>query len=92
MINPQPQSEHEWLQQLVGEWTFEAESSMCADRPTIKTTGTECVRSLGGLWTIGEGQGGRSADAGRTARHDRDRAFEISHGCLLGRTEPRPAR
>ncbi|MFO0790816.1 MAG: DUF1579 domain-containing protein [Pirellulales bacterium] len=58
MLNPQPQSEHEWLQQLVGEWTFEAESSMCADRPTIKTTGTECVRSLGGLWTIGEGQGG----------------------------------
>lgn len=58
MMNPQPQAEHEWLQQLVGDWSFEVESSMCPDQPTIKTTGSESVRSIGGLWTIGEGQGG----------------------------------
>lgn len=52
---PQPQSEHKWLQRLVGEWTFEAECHMGPDQPPITSTGKETVRSLGGLWTIGEG-------------------------------------
>jgi len=48
---------HHWLQKLVGEWAFEGECSMGRDQPAIKNTGTEIVRSLGGLWTIGEGSG-----------------------------------
>jgi hypothetical protein len=55
---PQPQAEHKWLQKLVGEWTYEGDCSMGPDQPPSKMTGTETVRSLGGLWTIGEGTGG----------------------------------
>jgi hypothetical protein len=55
MQAPEPQKEHQWLQRLVGEWTFEAECSLGPDQPPMKSTGRETVRSLGGLWTIGEG-------------------------------------
>ena len=57
MEMPKPQQEHEWLQQLVGEWTFENECSMGPDQPPMKATGTDSVRSLGGLWIICDGQG-----------------------------------
>lgn len=53
----EPQKEHQWLQKLVGEWTCETEANMGADRPSEKVTGTESVRSLGGLWILAEGQG-----------------------------------
>ena len=53
----QPQKEHEWLHQLVGEWTFESEADMGPDKPRQKLNGSERVRSLGGMWVIGEGQG-----------------------------------
>jgi hypothetical protein len=49
--------EHAWLQKLVGEWTAEMECSMGPDQPKVKSTGTETVRSVGGLWTLGEGKG-----------------------------------
>ena len=52
-----PQKEHEWLGRLVGEWTYENESDMGPDKPKMKFRGTETVRSLGGLWILGEGQG-----------------------------------
>jgi hypothetical protein len=53
----EPQREHQWLQRLVGEWTFENECIMGPDQPPAKHTGTETIRSIGGLWTMGEGQG-----------------------------------
>ncbi len=52
----QPQKEHQWLQKLVGEWIYESEVLMEPDQP-LKSTGTETVRSLGGLWFLAEGQG-----------------------------------
>jgi len=52
-----PQKEHEWLNKLVGEWTYETEATMGPGQPLLKFKGTETVRSLGGLWVIGEGQG-----------------------------------
>jgi len=54
---PKPQAEHDWLQKLVGDWTVESECSMGPDQPPMKTNGVETVRSLGGLWTVGEGRG-----------------------------------
>lgn len=51
------QREHQWLHKLVGTWSMEAECSMGPDQPPAKTKGTEVVRSLGGMWTIGEGEG-----------------------------------
>ncbi len=53
----QPQNEHQWLQKLVGEWTYETEVMMGSGQPPEKSTGTESVRSLGGLWILAEGQG-----------------------------------
>jgi hypothetical protein len=46
-MNVEPQKEHQWLQQLVGEWTSDADGA----------TGTESVRSVGGVWIVAEGQG-----------------------------------
>ena len=52
----EPQKEHEWLQKLVGDWTYENEAMMGPDQ-LVKSVGTESVRSLGGLWTVAEGTG-----------------------------------
>jgi uncharacterized protein YndB with AHSA1/START domain len=62
----QPQPEHQWLEKLLGEWTYEHEASMQPGQPAIKLKGSETVRSLGGLWTVGEGQG--EMPGGSTAR------------------------
>ncbi|MDX1934908.1 MAG: DUF1579 domain-containing protein [Capsulimonadales bacterium] len=51
-----PVAEHEWLNRLVGEWRVESEMLVAPDQPWQKTTGTETVRSLGGLWALGEGR------------------------------------
>ena len=53
----EPTKEHQWLQQLVGDWESEMECVMVPDQPPMKSKGTESVRSLGGLWTLGEGKG-----------------------------------
>ncbi|MFN0206982.1 MAG: DUF1579 domain-containing protein [Planctomycetota bacterium] len=53
---PAPEKEHTWLQQFVGEWTFDGDTVMGPDQPTIKNTGGESVRSLGGFWIVGEGK------------------------------------
>ena len=51
-----PQEEHRWLQQLVGEWTNEAQMTMGPE--SVETCkGSESVRSLGGLWILAEGRG-----------------------------------
>src|SRR5918992_535911 len=57
MKQAEPQEEHQWLQKLVGEWSLEAEMTMAPGEPPKKTTGTESVRSVGGLWVVAEGQG-----------------------------------
>lgn len=49
------QKEHHWLQQLVGEWTYEGEAIMGPGQPPMKHAGTENVRSIGGVWVQGEG-------------------------------------
>jgi hypothetical protein len=56
-MNVEPQKEHQWLQRLVGEWEYESEASMGPGQPPMRSKGTESVRSLGGLWVVGEGQG-----------------------------------
>jgi hypothetical protein len=53
----EPQPEHKWLQKLVGEWTFEGDCVMGPDQPATKHSGSESVRSVGGLWTLGEIRG-----------------------------------
>ena len=54
---PDPTPEHEWLKQLVGEWTYENTCTMGPDPETMTTTGRESISMLGELWTIGEMEG-----------------------------------
>ena len=57
LMNMEPQKEHQWLQKLVGEWIYEAEAIMEPGKPPEKFSGSESVRSIGGLWVVCEGQG-----------------------------------
>ncbi len=52
-----PQKEHEWLQQFVGSWTFESQCMGEPGKPADTFKGTEQVKSIGGLWIVGEGKG-----------------------------------
>lgn len=56
-MNEIPRKGHQWLEKLVGEWTYETEATMAPGKPPGKFTGTERVRSVGGLWVVCEGQG-----------------------------------
>lgn len=56
-MGTKPVQEHQWLQQLVGEWRVESEMIMGPGQPKQKSEGTESVKSLGGLWAFGEGKG-----------------------------------
>lgn len=56
-MNAEPRKEHEWLQKFIGEWEFEGECIGGPDQPQMTFAGTESVRSLGGLWVVGEGKG-----------------------------------
>ncbi|MHC5539865.1 DUF1579 domain-containing protein [Singulisphaera rosea] len=75
-MNAEPQQEHRWLERLVGAWTYEGEYSMGPGQPLAKNAGSEVVRSLGGLWTIGEGEGeapdGSKAETVMTLGYDPD--------------------
>jgi hypothetical protein len=53
----EPHPEHRWLEQFVGEWTYEHECAPGPDQPHSKLTGVETVRTLGGVWILCEGQG-----------------------------------
>ncbi len=54
-MKAEPQKEHDWLQSFVGDWIYEGECSMGPDQPPMKSGGSETVRSLGGLWVVGDG-------------------------------------
>lgn len=56
-MKSEPQKEHQWLQKLIGDWTSEMNSKMGPGKPSETLRGSESVRSLGGLWIIGEGSG-----------------------------------
>lgn len=55
MTFPEPQAEHRWLQQLVGDWSSEVHMFMEGEEMTTK--GSEHVRTIGGFWTIAENKG-----------------------------------
>ncbi len=63
----QPQAQHQWLHRLIGQWSFEGACSVGDDKPPMQSSGKEIVRSLGGLWTIGEGESSMpDGDVGRS--------------------------
>ena len=52
MQTVEPQDEHRWLQQLVGNWAYESNCS--PDKPDEISKGSETIRSIGDLWIVGE--------------------------------------
>ena len=54
---PKPQKEHEWLQQLSGEWDTETEIMVAPGAPPAKSKGTESNRMIGGFWALSEHKG-----------------------------------
>ncbi len=54
MIQVEPQQEHKWLEQLVGEWEVEMEGPTGPDKPWEKGTGSETTRALV-VWVQCEG-------------------------------------
>ena len=54
---PKPQKEHEWLQQLTGEWETEGEVTTEPGKPPMKTKGSESNRAIGGFWILSEHKG-----------------------------------
>ncbi|AFY92107.1 DUF1579 domain-containing protein [Chamaesiphon minutus] len=54
-MNAEPQIQHRWLDKFIGTWTSETEFSMEPNAEPSKATGTEVVRSIGGVWIVAEG-------------------------------------
>lgn len=57
MEKPDVLKEHDWLRQLVGEWTYTFEASAEPGQPPTTHTGTQTIRSLGDIWILSEGRG-----------------------------------
>ena len=54
---PKPQKEHQWLEQLAGEWNAVMECSMGPDQPPMKAEATQSSKMIGGRWLAATGQG-----------------------------------
>jgi len=50
-----PAEQHTWLHRLVGTWDCVAEATMGPDAEPMTMESTLSVRSIGGLWIVGEG-------------------------------------
>lgn len=57
MMIAEPQKEHRWLQQLLGDWSYESEGICGEGEAPTKASGIERVREIGGLWIVAEGEG-----------------------------------
>jgi hypothetical protein len=55
-METESQKQHQWLDKFIGEWTSETEYSMEPNGEPSKSTGTEVVRSIGGIWIVAEGE------------------------------------
>ena len=49
-----PEKEHEWLAQLAGEFTTDAEAVFSPELPPFKCSGTATARTVGGFWIVNE--------------------------------------
>ncbi len=79
---PQPGTEHRWLQRLVGTWRTEGECAAPPGETPTQMTGTERVRSLGGLWILAEGEG--EMPGGGVAHSLMTIGFDPAQGAFVG--------
>jgi hypothetical protein len=66
MAMTEPTREHEWLEQLHGDWAYDVECVMGPDQPMEKMTGTEHTHGLGKLWTVLNWRGSMPGGAGES--------------------------
>lgn len=64
MQTVEPQNEHRWLKQLIGDWTYE--SNCNPEKPEEIQKGSESFRSIGDLWVVGESTGEMPGGGGAT--------------------------
>ncbi|QDU77306.1 hypothetical protein Pan97_43730 [Bremerella volcania] len=73
-MHVEPQVEHNWLENLLGEWTLESEADMSPDMPKQTSVGIELVRKLGDVWVLCEMElempGGDTAKSQMTLGYD----------------------
>jgi hypothetical protein len=75
-----PEKQHEWLKQLLGEWTIS--NAIPGEGPDCMSMGTESVKSLGDLWIIAEGTG--PMPDGGTAYNRMTLGFDPAQGAFVG--------
>lgn len=51
---PEPLEQHQWLLQLLGDWSYEHDCDMGPDQPPMKCSGQQTTRALGQLWILTE--------------------------------------
>lgn len=56
-MKAETRKEHQWLERLVGEWTFEVEAPAGEGKPAETHLGRESGRSLDGVWVVLQGTG-----------------------------------
>jgi len=87
---PKPEKEHEWLQQLAGDWETEAEVSMEPGKDPVKSKGTAGARMVGAYWIMIEHKGeivGHAFTGILTAGYDAEKKKYV--GTWLSSMEPR---
>jgi hypothetical protein len=88
----EPQKEHAWFKQLVGDWTMEGEAFMGPDQPPMQSKGFETVSMLGEFWMVADGE----AEMARwpQGQDDHDAGLRPAQEALrrhLGRLDDGPA-
>lgn len=71
-----------WLQQLVGEWTYEFSTADDSDHPGATASGTETVRAIGNVWVMIENRG--TAGDGGTSHSITTVGFESANNRFAG--------
>jgi hypothetical protein len=85
-MGTKPIKEHEWLQRLVGEWTYTSEIVMEPGAAPTTIAGTASVKSLGGLWAFAENKEDWGGGDGMTSYFalGYDVSFKEYRGCWIG--------
>ncbi|MDA8743706.1 DUF1579 domain-containing protein [Rubripirellula amarantea] len=73
---PNPEPQHQWLKQFVGQWTSSSRTIASGEQPAMQCTGTMDSRMLGEFWIVNEISGdmdGTKFNAILTIGFDSDR-------------------
>lgn len=81
-MHVEPQVEHRWLENLLGEWTIETEVDMGAEKPMPASVGKESVRQLADIWVLCDMEGGMPGDG--TARSQMTLGYDTQAKSFVG--------